>query len=101
MAPFPLCYLFSTCETDFRATLVPRISAAESQLRAQWHSPSDILSLLLILGPDVVQRALAQLVGTRYVPVGFSFGWVAYSINALLAIAGGKNGHCDSPSAAS
>ncbi|KAL8791953.1 MAG: hypothetical protein Q9195_005442 [Heterodermia aff. obscurata] len=42
------------------------------------------------MGPEVVQRALAQLVGTCYVPIGFSFGWVAYSINALLAIAGGK-----------
>lgn len=64
---------------------------AENQLWTQWHSPSDILSLLLILGPEVVQRALAQLAGTTYVPIGFSFGWVAYSINSLLAIAGGKN----------
>lgn len=90
MAPFPLCYLFSSCDTDIRRTLTPRLLPSESQIKTQWHSPSDILSLLLILGPEVVQRALAQLVGTYYVPIGFSFGWVAYSFNALLAIAGGK-----------
>ncbi|KAG7006553.1 hypothetical protein G7Y79_00014g037280 [Physcia stellaris] len=64
------------------------MSQAETQLRTQWHSPSDILSLLLILGPEVIQRALAQLAGSGYVPVGFSFGWVAYSVNSLVAIAG-------------
>lgn len=67
------------------------MSVAEHELRTQWRSPSDILSLLLILGPEVVQRALAQVAGTRYVPIGFSFGWTAYSINALITIVGGKN----------
>lgn len=69
------------------------MTQAESQLRAQWHSSSDILSLLLIVGPEVVQRALAQLVGTSFVPIGFSFGWLAYSINALLTVAGGMCEH--------
>ena len=32
-------------------------------LQSQWKNPNDILSLLLILGPDVVWRALAQLAG--------------------------------------
>lgn len=90
MAPFPLCYLLSSCDTDHGPPLIPRTSLADSQLKTQWYSPSDILSLLLILGPEVVQRALAQLAGTHYVPIGFSFGWVAYSINALLSIASSR-----------
>ena len=55
---------------------------------AQWRNPKDILSLLLIIGGDVVQKALAQLSGGYFVPVTFSFGWVAYSFSALLAVFG-------------
>lgn len=39
-----------------------------------WTQPADIFSVLLILGGDVVNRALAQLVGSRVTPVAFSFG---------------------------
>jgi len=47
------------------------------------------MSLLLILGGDVIQRALAQLAGGGLItPVAFSFGWVTYSISALLAVVG-------------
>ncbi|KAI1080627.1 hypothetical protein F5B20DRAFT_579874 [Whalleya microplaca] len=53
-------------------------------LRAQWGNPSDVLSVLLLLGPDTVQRAVAQLAGRVVVPVAFSFGWVAYASSALL-----------------
>jgi len=42
--------------------------------REQWTYPSDIFSLLLILGGDVVARALAQLAGSHVTPVAFSFG---------------------------
>jgi hypothetical protein len=90
MAPFHFCYLLASCNNGSRRTLLPRLAQFESQLKTQWQSPSDILSLLLILGPEVVQRALAQVTGTRYVPVAFSFVWVAYSFTALLAVAGGK-----------
>ena len=86
----PLCYILSACDDGPKGLLIPRSPKFESQLRLQWQSPSDILSLLLILGPEIVQRALAQLVGPRYVPIAFSFGWVAYSFTALLAVAGGK-----------
>jgi hypothetical protein len=55
----------------------------------QWRNPSDILSLLLIISPDIIQRAFAQLVGGPVAPIAFSFGWVAYSINALLSVFGG------------
>ena len=54
-------------------------------MAAQWQNPEDILSILLLLGPDVVQRATAQLAGRAITPVAFSFGWVAYAISALLS----------------
>ncbi|KAL8920387.1 MAG: hypothetical protein Q9208_006268 [Pyrenodesmia sp. 3 TL-2023] len=59
-----------------------------SQLRAQWVNPTDILSVLMIIGGDVVQRALAQLSGGYLTPVAFSFGWVGYSVSALLSAVG-------------
>lgn len=61
-----------------------------SSLQATWTNPSDILSLLLILGGDVIQRAVAQQAGDPYLPtpVVFSFGWVAYAFTAVLASVG-------------
>lgn len=69
--------------------------------RAQWRQPGDILSLLLLVGGDVVQQALAQLVGVRFclfrtghniylTPVAFSFGWVAYAFSSLVSIFGDR-----------
>lgn len=57
----------------------------------QWENPNDILSLLLIIGPDIISRALAQLSGGHVTPVVFSYGWVAYSVNALVSAFGGTN----------
>ncbi len=57
--------------------------------QSQWQNPNDILSLLLILGPEVIWRALAQLTGETITPVVFSYGWVAYAVNALAAAFGG------------
>ncbi|KAF3903898.1 hypothetical protein ABW20_dc0109279 [Dactylellina cionopaga] len=73
----------------------------------QWSNPSDILSLLLLIGGEIVQKAIAQLVGLRMphrrflhnetddndyfftlTPVAFSFGWVAYAFNSLMAVFG-------------
>ena len=65
-------------------------SGLAGQLRSQWRNPSDILSLLLIIEPEVIQRALAQLCGGRISPVSLSFGWVAYSLRALMAVLGGQ-----------
>ena len=48
-------------------------------LRKQWSNPTDIFTILLIIGGDVVQRAIAQLSGGRLTPVSFSFGWVRIS----------------------
>ncbi|PWW79734.1 hypothetical protein C7212DRAFT_273332 [Tuber magnatum] len=71
---------------------MPQNSSSDYPLqafRSQWTQPNDIMSLLLILGGDVVQRALAQLAGDGLItPVAFSFGWVAYSVSALLAVVG-------------
>ncbi|KAG1728375.1 uncharacterized protein EDB91DRAFT_1330743 [Suillus paluster] len=50
-----------------------------------------VLSVLSIIGGDVVQRAIAQLAGSGpsyFTPVAFSFGWVAYSFSALLSAVG-------------
>lgn len=73
---------------------------AAEQLRTQWANPGDILSLLLLIGGDIVQKAIAQLVGHRLrvpgirgsgipiTPVAFSFGWAAYAFSVLLAATG-------------
>jgi hypothetical protein len=61
-----------------------------SYLATQWDNPSDILSILLLLGPDIVQRAIAQLAGRVITPVAFSLGWVSYAASAVLSSVGGK-----------
>ena len=48
-------------------------------LQAQWSNPSDIFTILLIVGGDIVQKAIAQLTAgpiPHFTPVSFSFGWV-------------------------
>ncbi|KAH8777590.1 hypothetical protein F5883DRAFT_409812 [Diaporthe sp. PMI_573] len=54
----------------------------------QWKHPTDILSVLLILGGDVVARALAQLTGPSFVPICFSFGWVSYAFSTISSLLG-------------
>ena len=60
--------------------------------RVSWLSPNDTLSILMIIGGDIVQRAVAQLAGSgpltpywHFAPVAFSFGWLAYSVSALTS----------------
>jgi len=62
----------------------------ETMLQRQMLNPSEILSVLQIIGGDVIQKAIAQLSGTRlrFTPVAFSFGWVAYTFNAVMAVFG-------------
>jgi hypothetical protein len=67
----------------------PGISAVE--IVSQLTNPGDIFSVLLLLGPEVIQQAVAQLAGRSITPVAFSFGWVAYSVRALAAVVGGKH----------
>lgn len=60
----------------------------QDAFREQFTRPGDVMSVLLLLGGDVIQRALAQLAGGPITPVAFSFGWVTYAISALLAAVG-------------
>jgi hypothetical protein len=73
-------------------SLSPRSNSAAEEasqsFRATWENPSDTMSILLIIGGDVVLKALAQLSGRPFVPVAFSFGWVAYSFNTLMSVCG-------------
>lgn len=54
-------------------------SGSSAWLINQWSNPSDIFTILLLIGGDVVRVAVAQLcVGPvpYLTPVTFSFGWV-------------------------
>ncbi len=70
MAPFPynLHFLLPRSGTTFSTAMT------SNAFREQWKRPGDVFSVLLILGGDVVNRALAQLAGTWLTPVTFSFG---------------------------
>ena len=59
-------------------------------LSQQWVSPSDILAVLLLIGGNIIQMALAQLSGSRVVPVAFSFGWASYAFSALMSAVGDR-----------
>lgn len=64
-------------------------SGTISTLKSQWSNPSDVSTILMVIGGDVVQKALAQGTGTPYfTPVCFSFGWVSYAFMALVEIIG-------------
>jgi hypothetical protein len=66
----------------FNSTFVglqPRANASQysqtsKELRQQWTQPTDVFSILLLLGGEIVNRALAQLAGGILTPVTFSFG---------------------------
>ncbi|KAK8094959.1 hypothetical protein PG997_001644 [Apiospora hydei] len=58
------------------------------QLRDQWINPSDVSTILMAIGGDVVQNAFAQGTGQPYTPVCFSFGCVAYAFTTLVNIIG-------------
>ncbi|KIW62680.1 hypothetical protein PV04_10833 [Phialophora macrospora] len=74
---------------------------ASDELSRQWRNPSDTLSLLLLIGGEIVQRAVAQLFGVHVkpakwcpriylTPVAFSFGWVGFAFMSLSSIIGDK-----------
>jgi hypothetical protein len=69
------------------------------QIKDQYNNPNDIFSLLLLVGGDNVQKAIARMVGIKIkvphsncdiqiTPIAFSFGWVAYASSTLTAVAG-------------
>ncbi|KAF2182949.1 hypothetical protein K469DRAFT_751827 [Zopfia rhizophila CBS 207.26] len=88
-AALPQLERFLTSDANTTDTLT-----TSEYLAAQWHNPSDILSVLLLLGPDIVQGAIAQIAGRIVTPIAFSFGWMAYAARALLAATGGS---CQTP----
>ncbi|KAF2119626.1 hypothetical protein BDV96DRAFT_540674 [Lophiotrema nucula] len=80
-----------------------------ARFRETFSHPSDIFSTLLLLGPDVISRAVAQQSGTAWFhvrlpdairicgqriefdvawPVAFSFGWVSYGLSMLASVIG-------------
>ena len=63
-------------------------SLGVDRVKSQWKNPKDILSLLLLVGGDVIQKSLGQLASQPYLPVAFSFGWVAYAFSALMTVVG-------------
>lgn len=62
----------------------PQFNSRE-ELTNQLTNPSDIFSVLLILGGDVVCRAIAQLAGLQVTPVAFSFGVLIFSYYCLMS----------------
>lgn len=78
--------------------LYPRNPSTAGSLYSQWTNPSDILSLLLLVGGDVIRCALAQQVGDVFpTPVVFSFGWVAYAFVTVLSSVGAGQLMPDNP----
>ncbi len=61
---------------------------ASQQFLAQVRNPSEIFSVLLIIGGDMIQKAVAQMTGRKVTLVAFSFGWVAYAFGSLVAAFG-------------
>lgn len=51
-----------------------RASSLATSFREQWINPGNIFNVLLLLGGDIVGKALAQLAGSGLAPVAFSFG---------------------------
>ena len=63
-------------------------TTATGPLREQFRHPAEILGILLLIGGDVIRKAIAQLAGRHVAPVAFSFGWISYSFGAILSVWG-------------
>jgi len=95
---FPI-YLFlpiSASPTYFRhyarettETQTDQSTSASSLLRDQFTNPSEVLAVLLLIGGDIIQKAIAQMCGKTITPVAFSFGWVSYAFGSLMSAFGG------------
>ncbi|GFF87114.1 hypothetical protein IFM61606_02822 [Aspergillus udagawae] len=80
MAP-TLQHLFTRRDFDPGAT-----SAAFAD---EWSNPSNYaFTILLLVGGDLIHRALAQLAGGWTTPVAFSFGWVSYAASSVCSALG-------------
>ncbi|EED16997.1 conserved hypothetical protein [Talaromyces stipitatus ATCC 10500] len=64
-------------------------SAPADAFDREWSQPSNYaFTILLLLGGDLINRALAQLAGGWVTPVAFSFGWVSYATASVCAALG-------------
>ena len=61
---------------DFNINQCTRATTHNS-IRDQWSQPKEVFSILLLVGGEVIARALAQLSGNGLTPVMFSFGRLA------------------------
>ncbi|KAL1868937.1 hypothetical protein Daus18300_005773 [Diaporthe australafricana] len=83
---------FSTANLVDRnpSQICPR-DPATSYFQGQFSNPAGVLSVLLLVGGDTVQKAVAQMTGGRhavFTPVVFSFGWVSYSVSMVATAFG-------------
>jgi len=77
MAP-ALRHLFARAYWDTNST--------STAFANEWSHPSNYaFTILLLLGGDVINRALAQLAGGFVTPVAFSFGWVSYATSSIVS----------------
>lgn len=70
----------------FLTTLISRdfdTSKVKGEISAQYLRPGDVFSVLLLLGGDVVARAMAQVAGSGPSTVAFSFGICYPSASSL------------------
>jgi hypothetical protein len=88
MASIALSRGLQTC-INFAVAVSTTMSASEE--RTQWRNPSDVLAVMLLIGGEVIQAALAQVTAPLshpFAPICFSFGWVTYSFNTLVSAIG-------------
>ncbi|KIL69225.1 hypothetical protein M378DRAFT_184426 [Amanita muscaria Koide BX008] len=78
-------FAFGFCSCIFASALYA-MSPIGSSLTDGWVHPGNVLVLLMLIGPDIIQISLAQLSGCVFTPVAFSFGWVAYSFKNLSLV---------------
>lgn len=74
------CFVGQILKSEFQATSGLPSMDTKQWLRAKWTNPTDIFTILLIIGGEVVQVAMAQLCAgpvPYLTPVSFSFGWVS------------------------
>ncbi|KAF5634655.1 hypothetical protein F52700_5848 [Fusarium sp. NRRL 52700] len=82
---FEIMWIIEKTDAEHQSTIDMSTS---NDLASQWVNPSDVSTILFVLGGDVVQKAYSQATGKIYVPVCFSFGCVAYAFIALVGIIG-------------
>lgn len=70
-----------------------RVNAVQEYFRQQGTNTYGVLAVLLLVGGDVIQKAMAQQTGSKsfwFTPVAFSFGWVSYAFHCLASAMGSR-----------